>query len=32
MSVVEEIECNLEPSNYSEAITFVDCNNWITTL
>jgi hypothetical protein len=27
MSIAEEIEDNSEPSNYSEAITSVDCNN-----
>jgi hypothetical protein len=32
MSVAEEIEGNLEPSNYSEAITRVDCNNWMTAM
>jgi hypothetical protein len=32
MSVAEEIEDNSEPSNYSEAITSVDCNNWMTIM
>ena len=32
MSVTEEIEGNSEPSNYSEAITSADCNNWMTTM
>jgi hypothetical protein len=32
MSVAEEIEGNLGPSNYSEAITFADCNNWMTAM
>jgi hypothetical protein len=27
MSVAEEIEGNSEPSNYSKAITYADCNN-----
>ena len=32
MSVAEEIEGNLEPSNYFEAITSADCNNWMTAM
>jgi hypothetical protein len=32
MSVAEEIEGNLEPSNYSEAITSANCNNWMTAM
>ena len=32
LSVAEEIEGNSEPSNYSKAITSVDCNNWVTTM
>jgi len=32
MSIAEEIEGNLEPSNYFEAITSADCNNWMTTM
>lgn len=29
MSVVEEIEGNSKPCNYSKAIGSVDCNNWM---
>jgi hypothetical protein len=32
MSFAEEVEGNLEYSNYSEAITFVDCNNWMIAM
>ena len=32
MSVAEEIEGNSEPSNYSEAITSADYNNWMTAM
>ncbi|WVZ52949.1 hypothetical protein U9M48_003947 [Paspalum notatum var. saurae] len=32
LSVAEEIEGNTEPSNYSEAITSADCNNWMTAM
>ena len=32
LSVVEEIEGVAEPSNYSEAIISVDCNNWLTAM
>ncbi|WVZ61695.1 hypothetical protein U9M48_011528 [Paspalum notatum var. saurae] len=32
LSVAEEIEGNSEPSNYSEAITSADCNNWVTAM
>ena len=32
MSVAEEIEGNSEPSNYFEAITSADCNNWMTAM
>ncbi|WVZ86727.1 hypothetical protein U9M48_033466 [Paspalum notatum var. saurae] len=28
----QEIEGNSEPSNYSEAITSADCNNWVTVM
>jgi hypothetical protein len=32
MTITKEIECNSEPSTYSEAITSADCNNWMTTM
>jgi hypothetical protein len=32
MSIAKEIEGNLEPYNYSEAITSADCNNWMTAM
>jgi hypothetical protein len=32
MSVAEEMEGNSEPSNYSEAITYADRNNWMTAI
>jgi len=32
LSVAEEIEGVAEPSNYSEAITSADCNNWLTAM
>jgi hypothetical protein len=32
MSVAEEIEGNSEPSNYSEAITSADRNNWMAAM
>jgi hypothetical protein len=32
MSVAEEIEGSSKPSNYSEAITSADCNNWMTAM
>jgi hypothetical protein len=32
MSVVEEIEGNSEPSNYSKAITSANCNNWMAAI
>ncbi|WVZ96487.1 hypothetical protein U9M48_042120, partial [Paspalum notatum var. saurae] len=32
LSVAEEIQGNSEPSNYSEAITSADCNNWVTAM
>ena len=32
MSVAEEIEGNSEPSNYSEANTSADRNNWMTAM
>jgi len=32
LSVAEEIEGVAEPSNYSEAIISVDCNNWLTAM
>jgi hypothetical protein len=32
MSVVEEVEGNSKPSKYSEAITSIDCNNWMIAI
>ncbi|WVZ50367.1 hypothetical protein U9M48_001625 [Paspalum notatum var. saurae] len=32
LSVAEKIEGNVEPSNYSEAITSADCNNSVTAM
>src|SRR5438105_12062786 len=32
LSVAEEIESNVEPSNYAEAITFADCKSWMTAM
>jgi hypothetical protein len=32
MSVAEEIKHNLEPSNYSVAITSIDCSNWVAAM
>ena len=32
LSVAEEIEGGAELSNYSEAITSADCNNWLTAM
>jgi hypothetical protein len=32
LSVAEDIEGNSEHSNYSDAITSADCNNWVTAM
>lgn len=32
MSVVEEVECNSEPSKYSGAITSIDCNTCMISI
>ncbi len=32
LSCAEEVEGNAEPSNYNEAITSADCNNWMTAM